>query len=164
MTLPVRRRGASGGLAERRSPGWSTDPLAEFNDLFGRLGSLMESAFGGPLASVAEGMAWSPSADIEESDDAYFIEVDVPGVKRDDINVEMNDREISITGEYKERERTGVLRRSTRRTGRFEYRTLLPGEISTEGVDATLSDGVLTVKVPKAEAAKPRRIEITAGE
>jgi HSP20 family protein len=162
MTLPVRR--GTSRLAERRFPGWTTDPFAEFNDLFGRLGNLMESTFGGARAPIAEGAAWAPLADIEETDDAYLIEIDVPGVKRDDINIELNDRELSITGEYKERERTGVLRRGTRRTGRFEYRTLLPGEINTENVDATLSDGVLTVKVPKAEAAKPRRIEITAGE
>ncbi|WP_244206749.1 Hsp20/alpha crystallin family protein [Streptomyces swartbergensis] len=97
------------------------------------------------------------------ANDAYLIEVDVPGVKRDDINVEMNDREISITGEYKERERSGVLRRRTRLTGRFEYRAVLPGDINPENVDATLSEGVLTVKVPNTEAAKPRRIEITAG-
>ena len=58
----------------------------------------------------------------------------------------------------------GVLRRSTRRTGRFEYRAVLPGEVNAEGVNATLTDGVLTVNVPKAEAAKPRHIEITSGK
>ncbi|MFF2507602.1 Hsp20/alpha crystallin family protein [Streptomyces sp. NPDC058067] len=51
-----------------------------------------------------------------------------------------------------------------RRTGRFEYRTLLPGEINAEGIDAALRDWVLTVKVPKEETAKPRRIEITSGD
>lgn len=163
MTLPV-RRGTSGGLAERRFPGWGRDPLAEFNDLFGRLENLMGSTFGGALTPMAEVMAWSPPADIEETDDAYLIEVDVPGIKRDDINVELTDREIVITGEYKERERTGVLRLGTRRTGRFEYRTVLPGDINAEGVDAALREGVLTVKVPKVEATKPRRIEITAEE
>ncbi|WDV56588.1 Hsp20/alpha crystallin family protein [Streptomyces coeruleorubidus] len=114
----------------------------------------------GPRAvgGVTGGAALAPLADVSETDEAYEIEVDVPGVKRDDINIEMAERELVISGEFKERERTGVLRRGTRRTGRFEYRTVLPGEINTEGVEATLS-----VKVPKAEAAKPRRIEITAG-
>ncbi|MDL5199699.1 Hsp20/alpha crystallin family protein [Streptomyces sp. ALI-76-A] len=78
----------------------------------------MESTFGGALAPIAEGAAWAPLTDIEETDDAFLIEIDVPGVKRDDINIELNDRELSISGEYKERERTGVLRRGTRRTGR----------------------------------------------
>ncbi|GAB2903475.1 Hsp20/alpha crystallin family protein [Streptomyces deserti] len=158
MTVPVRR--GPGRLAERRFPGFATDPLAEFNDIFGRLGSLLESTVG----PVTQGMAFAPLADVSETDDAYEIEVEVPGVKRDDINIEMADRELVISGEFKERERTGILRRGTRRTGQFEYRTVLPSEIDAERVEATLSEGVLCVKVPKAEAAKPRRIEITAGE
>lgn len=161
MALPV-RRGTPGRLAERRFPGW-TDPLAEFDDLFGRMGNLLESAVGGSLPS-AEGMAWPPPADVSETDDAYLIEVEVPGVKREDLDIEMADRELAISGEFKERERTAVLRRGSRRTGRFEYRTVLPSEVNAEGVDATLRDGVLTVKVPKAEVAKPRRIEITAAD
>jgi HSP20 family protein len=163
MTLPI-RRGSPGRPAERRFPGWTTDPLAEFNDLFGRLGTLLESTVGGALTPLAEGMAWTPAADIEETDDAYTIEVDVPGVRREDITVEMTDREIVVTGEFKERERTGVLRHRTRRTGRFEYRAVLPGEIDAESVDASLSDGVLTVEVPKAETGKPRRVKISSGD
>jgi HSP20 family protein len=60
---------------------------------------------------------------------------------------------------FAEREREGVLRRSARRTGRFEYQTLLP--VKAEEVSATLHEGVLTVTVPKAQATKPRHIEIT---
>lgn len=159
MTLPV-RRGTSGRLAERRFPGWR-DPLAEFDDLFSRIGGLLESTVGGALT---EGAAWAPLADFAETDDAYEIDIDVPGAKRDDIDIEVTERELVINGEFKERERAGALRRGTRRTGRFEYRTLLPGEIDAQGVSATLSDGVLTVTVPKAEASKPRRIEITAAD
>ncbi|MEU6184049.1 Hsp20/alpha crystallin family protein [Streptomyces coeruleorubidus] len=151
---------AAGRLAERRFPGFAANPLAEVDDIFGRLGNLLESTVGG----VTGGIALAPLADISETDEAYEIEVDVPGVKRDDITIEMADRELVVSGEFKERERTGVLRRSTRRTGRFEFRAVLPGEINTEAVEATLSEGVLSVKVPKAEAAKPRRIEITAEE
>ncbi|MCP8706774.1 Hsp20/alpha crystallin family protein [Streptomyces sp. AC04842] len=160
MALPVRR---GGPLAERRFPGWGTDPLAEFNDLIGRMGTLLESTMGGAMGSMTEGMAWSPLADLSETDDAYLVEVEVPGVKREDLDIEMTERELTITGEFKERERTGMLRRSTRRTGRFEYRAALPGDISPENVEATLDNGVLTVKVPKAEATKSRRIEITSG-
>jgi HSP20 family protein len=59
MTLPVRR---GGPLAERRFPGWDTEPLAEFSDLFGRMGTLLESTIGGAMGPMAEGMAWSPLA------------------------------------------------------------------------------------------------------
>ncbi|MBZ9645101.1 Hsp20/alpha crystallin family protein [Streptomyces sp. PSKA30] len=105
------------------------------------------------------GGAGDPLAEFDD-----LIEVDLPGVKRDDIDIEMSERELAISGEFKERERAGVMRRGTRRTGRFEFRTLLPGEVDAEGASATLADGVLTVNVPKVEAAKPRHIEITSGE
>lgn len=118
------------------SPLW--DPFHELGELRERMSGLLAR---GGLTGAVVGTAWSPLADLEETDDAYLIDVDVPGVKRDDINVEVTDREIAISGEYKERERSGALRRGTRRIGRFEYRAVLPGEINTEGVDATLSDG-----------------------
>lgn len=145
--------------------------MAEFDDLVSRVGSLLESTFG--TAPATRGMAWSPAAtgvafaplaDFYETDDAYLIEVDLPGVRREDIDIELSDRELIISGEIRERERTGTMRQAMRRTGRFEYRALLPGEVNTEGIDATLREGVLTIKIPKAETAKPRRIEITAGE
>jgi HSP20 family protein len=136
--------------------GWSGPAAAEFDELWERMNRLMEGA-----AAVPAGLAWSPAADLRETDDAYVIEAELPGVKRDDIHIEMNDREVRITGECGEQEREGVLRRSTRRTGHFEYQAILPTDVKADEVSATLSDGVLTVTAPKAEAAKPRHIEIT---
>lgn len=101
---------------------------------------------------------WAPLA----TDDAYVVEVDLPGVKKDDITIELNAGELSVHGELKEKERTGVLRSRTRRTGQFDYRVMLPQDTDEEHITAELSEGVLTVKVPKAEKAKPRRIEITS--
>ncbi|WP_073952118.1 Hsp20/alpha crystallin family protein [Streptomyces kebangsaanensis] len=156
MTLPVRHR--AGSLLGRAFPalGWSEPAAAEFDELWERMNRLMEGA-----AAASSGLAWSPAADMRETDDAYVIEAELPGVKRDDVHIEMSDREVRITGEYKEQEREGVLRRSTRRTGHFEYQALLPADVRAEEVSATLSEGVLTVTAPKAEAAKPRHIEIT---
>ena len=104
-----------------------------------------------------------PLADIEETDDAWIIEAELPGVDRDDVNVEMRDSELIISGDIKEKERKGILRRRTRRTGRFEYRVSLPGLSDQEHIEANLHDGVLTVRVPKSEQAKPRRIEVRTG-
>jgi HSP20 family protein len=157
MTLPARRQRA-GRLAELGVPGWGRDPIAEFDDLFNRMGRLLESTVG----PAAERTAWAPLADMYETDDGYVVEADLPGVKRDDVDVEINERELVVTGELKEREREGALRRGTRRTGRFEYRVLLPTDIKAEEISATLAEGVLTLTVPKAEPAKSRHIEITS--
>jgi HSP20 family protein len=161
MTLPARRQRA-GRPTELGVPSWTRDPLAEFDDLFSRIGRLLESTVGvGPVPGT---MAWAPLADTSETDDAYVVEADLPGVKREDIDVEISARELVITGELKEREREGVLRRGTRRTGRFEYRALLPTDVKAEGINAALTGGVLTITVPKAEPVKSRHVEITSGD
>jgi len=79
------------------------------------------------------------------------------------VQVEASSAVLTITGEFKERERIGILGRRTRRTGRFEFRTTLPAAVESEAITASLQEGVLTVKVPKAAKAKRRRVEITAG-
>ncbi len=76
------------------------------------------------------------------------------------MNIEVSGHELSISGELKERKREGVVRRRTRRVGRFEFRVSLPGELNPEGIDAKLNDGVLSVRVPKAERMQRRRIEV----
>ncbi len=151
--LPARRPGRVYTLA---------DPNREFEDIYERMGQLINFAFGGTGLGQMTDAPWVPLADLSETDDAFVIEVDMPGVSKDQLHVELNDRELIISGEItqKEKER-GRLHRRSRRTGRFEYRTLLPGDINPEGVSAQLSDGVLKVTVPKSEAAKPRSIEIT---
>ncbi|AWN30592.1 Hsp20/alpha crystallin family protein [Streptomyces sp. NEAU-S7GS2] len=155
MTLPIRRR--HGGPLERGFP-WHEPMTAEFEDLFERMNRFLESASLTP--SLTRTMTWTPLADLHETDDAYEVECELPGMRREDIDVEVTEHELCISGELKEREREGVPRRRGRPTGRFEYRALLPTDVKAEDVHAALADGVLTVTVPKAQAAKPRHIEI----
>lgn|SRR5690554_6773765 len=153
MTLPVPRHSSQPGR-------W--DPWRELDDLQQRMTHLMSATFGLPgLAAADHHLAWRPLADIVEHDDGYLVEVDLPGVKRSDVEVQAAGRELCISGELKEKERSGWLRTRTRRVGRFEYRTLLPQDVDSERITADLADGVLTVRAPKHEAAKPRRIQIT---
>jgi len=152
-----------------RSPRWAAvasaprgDPSRELEDLQDRMNQLVRSVFG-ELAPSDGGRQHGPMSvpvDIEETDDAYIVEIDLPNVRPEDVNVELRDAELHISGEYKERERTGVLRRQTRRVGQFEFIVALPGEPDADKVDASLSDGVLTVRVGKAVASQPRRIEV----
>ena len=152
MTLPVVRNS---------QPAARWDPFAELEDLYDRMGAVMGGAR--RPGRMPGGLAWSPLADVSETDDAYLIEADLPGVKQDQVSVEVSGGDLVISGEITRRERAGVLRRATRRQGRFAYRTMLPAHADVDQVSASLSDGVLSVRVAKAETAKPRRIEITAG-
>jgi HSP20 family protein len=104
--------------------------------------------------------AWSPLVDIEETDDAYVVEAELPGVKREDVTIDLLGNELTITGEIAERERIGTLRRQARRTGRFEYRVTLPDQVDADKIGANLAEGVLTIRVPKSERPQRRRIEV----
>ena len=149
-------------LPARRSSGRNltvVNPTREFEDIYDRMGQLMNLAFGLAPVDVSEG-PWIPLADLSETDDAYVVEADLPGVNRDQIDIQLQDRELVITGEIPESEQEGRRHRRSRRTGRFEFHTYLPGDLNADSVNAQLSDGVLTVTVPKAEKAKPRHIEI----
>jgi HSP20 family protein len=150
-TLPVRRSSGRNLTV--------VNPTREFEDIYDRMGQLMNLAFGLTPIDVAEA-PWIPLADLSETDDAYVVEVDLPGVNRDQIGIQLQDRELAITGEIPESEQKGRRHRRSRRTGRFEFRTYLPGDVNADGVNAQLSDGVLTVTIPKSEEAKPRQIEI----
>jgi HSP20 family protein len=157
MPLPVRRREGSGGSAPRQLERW--DPIREFEQLQEEMGRLIQTVWS---PAAGDGGSWIPFADIEETESAWIVEAELPGVSRDDINVELRNGELVISGEVKEREGRGRLRRRARRAGHFEYHVTLPGETDEEHIDATLHEGVLTVRVPKTEQAKPRRVEVRA--
>jgi HSP20 family protein len=150
MTLPDRRS----TLAPQP---WGE--LREIEQVANRMRHMLEETFGGLPAPVADVATWSPPVDIEETDDAYIIEAEVPGVKKKDLNIEIMGNELTISGEVKEREREGVLRRRTRKVGNFFYRVVLPESVDADKLDADLDDGVVTVRLPKAQRGRRRRIE-----
>lgn len=147
-------------LLERRServPVTRWDPFTELESLHDQMGRLLS----GRLSDWPKALGtWSPAVDLEETEDAYVIEADVPGVKRDDLTVEYHDGDLVISGEIKEKERTGVLHRRTRRTGHFEFRASLPKDVEADQVEAKLADGVLSVRAPKSSKSAPKRIAI----
>jgi HSP20 family protein len=152
--MAVQERRAQPEQAMRR---WK--PLQDFEQAAQRMRRLLDETFSGaPL--LAEVAAWTPPVDVEETDDAYVVEAEVPGVKREDVNVELVGNELTISGEIVERERVGIIRRRTRRTGRFEYRVALPEGVDGDKIEARLDKGVLTVKVPKAQRAEHKKIEV----
>jgi HSP20 family protein len=125
------------------------------------MGQLVEGVFSG--LGDGDGALWAPVVDVEETDDAWVVEAEVPGAKREDVHVELRESELVITGEIKERERKGIVRRRTRRTGQFEYRVTIPGNADPDTVEASLDDGVLTVRIPKSQREKAREIAVKSG-
>ena len=109
-------------------------PFADLDQLGERMRRMLEQTFGDFAPALTEPIGWIPAVDLEE--------------------------QLTITGEIKEKERKGVLRRKTRRVGRFEFRVTLPNQVDPEKIDANLAEGVLTVRVPKSERAQRRQIEV----
>lgn len=147
--LPIRNDEQSVALSAR-------DPFADLFATTRGLTSLMDQMWS---RAMPEGVA-AALADVEETDREFVVEVELPGVKKGDVDVALDGRRLTITAERKERERVGVLRHRTRHVGSYRFDVVLPAEIAEDGVSAELHDGVLTVHVPKAEAAQRRRIEV----
>lgn len=151
MALPTRRGGA---LEERRRPlfgGW--DPFGDFENMWNEMGRLLEQA----AAPAAAAGAWMPMAEEEEEENAYVVRAELPGVPAENIDIEVEGNELFISGELSEERRGKVL---SRRTGKFSYRSTLPSAVDSDNIDAELSDGILTVRIPKSEQSKRRKIEI----
>jgi HSP20 family protein len=131
-------------------------PWTEMN----RLQREMETMFGGGTQDL-----WAPAVDIEETPDHLVFRAELPGMNRSDIDVELEDGVLTIQGEKKDEQKgenvQGLL--YERRWGTFTRRFTLPRAVDPNGIDATYSNGILTVRVPKAEEAKGRKIEITDG-
>ncbi|MEU8221427.1 Hsp20/alpha crystallin family protein [Kribbella sp. NPDC048915] len=163
MALPIRlgnnRSSANSDNVVRPARWWPTDPIEGFEDIYQRMDQLLRS-----FGSTVDRTGWSPfPMDIEETDDAYVVEIDLPGVSRHDVTLEVDGRELRVYGEIKERERKGFARRQTRRTGRFQHTATLPGEVDVERIRASLDDGVLMIRAPKAKAGTAHRVQIGSG-
>lgn len=147
-------------LPIHRQPRGESTVQAEFDRLRGTLSRDLEK-WPDFIDQVSEAVRdVLPHADVEESDEAYVLDIELPGVRRDDVSVEVTQGRVVVTGERRERRRVGLLRHRTRTTGRFRFAASLPVELDPDGVTATLDDGLLTLTVPKAARARRRRISI----
>ena len=156
MRLPVRRESSENSPAVRD----------EFDRLRGQFARQLDQwpDFVRPFALLDEVLRdVVPAADIHETDESYLVEIELPGVKQDDLSVEIVGGQLTVTGERRQRERVGLLRHRSRTTGRYRFDVRLPAEVDGDQVQASLDDGVLTVVVPKVEAARRRRISIKSG-
>ncbi len=142
-----------GTLVNYRSSPWSA-LNDDFLNLFGD--------FARPLSVMRSERGEFPRCDVDETDEAFLMNLDLPGVKKENINIEVNDRVMTVTGERKgETSKDGY---SERFYGNFQRSFSLPEHIDTERIEAHYENGVLQVALPKAAAKVGRRIVIGHGE
>lgn len=113
------------------------------------------------------GLTWLPVVDVRETADAILVQAELPGLHPDDVDLRVENGVLTISGEKKHEVEEGKEDSSyhffERRYGRFERSFTLPRSVNADAVKARFEQGVLTVTLPKAETARPRRIQIEAG-
>ena len=158
------------------------DPLGEALSLREAMSRLFEQAVlqpGSAGGQGRQGLGFAPALDVSENTDEYTVKANLPGVKPEDVNIELERGVLTISGEIKdEAEQRGVRqgedgqqRQSQQGThhirerhyGRYFRSITLPTDVDATKTEATFEHGVLMLRIPKAEATKPRRIQIKAG-
>jgi HSP20 family protein len=131
-----------------------TNPLANFR--------VFEDAFTRLLNEPRAGRPWSPAVDIFETENELVLKADVPEVSLQDINVNVENQTLTLSGERKfaAEDNSKGFHRIERSYGQFTRSFSVPSTVDAEKVSAEYHDGVLTVKLPKKEAAKPRQVKI----
>lgn len=147
-------------LIRWQRPEMSWPGMEELEELRREMDRLLESPFA-QAASPRFFRQWAPAVDLYEDNDNLYAKVEVPGMRKEDIDVSLHDGSLTITGERKrEEKREGETHRSERFYGSFSRTLTLPMRVDAGKVTAQYTDGVLTIKLPKAEEAKPKQIEI----
>jgi HSP20 family protein len=128
---------------------------------------LMNQVFGqaSPTGN-GEATSWLPAVDVTETDDALLLHFDLPGLRQEDISVELNDNVLTVSGQRERKQEAAKdgFYRYERRFGAFSRSVSLPQGVSEDDISASYESGVLEVRVPKPEEQKPRRIQIGTGQ
>jgi HSP20 family protein len=131
-------------------------PFADFSDLRNRIDAVLEDVMS------PEGGVWSPAIDLVESDEALEFRADVPGMKPEEIKIELEGDVLTISGEHEEtkEEKDEQYVRRERRYGSFSRSMRVPAGIDPDKIEASCHDGVLEVKVPKPAEAESKKVTI----
>ena len=140
------------------------EPLRELSSLQSEMNRLFNTVFDTPNAGATR--RWVPAMDLVETDDAFVLRADLPGMTQDDVKLEVEDSVLTVSGERKaehEAQQEGFYRLE-RAFGAFSRTLTLPKGVQADAVTASFANGVLEVRIPKPEQTKPRRIEIAVGD
>jgi len=140
------------------------EPFEGLSRVQSRVNDLFEETFGrSRLPHTAPSGVWYPPVDILESKEAYLIRAELPGMKKEDFHLEVEDGTLTLSGERKSEEVTNgaEYHRVERVSGKFSRSFYLPQTVKHDAIKATYRDGILEVYVPKAEEAKPKQITVS---
>jgi HSP20 family protein len=144
----------------KRNDNWI--PLADFRR---EMDGLFDDFFSTPRNQREVSRVWTPACDVAEEDGHYMLSIEMPGISKEDIKIEMANNTVTISGErrFENKKKEGSAWYGERRYGKFHRSFTLPAGIDADKVEANYQDGVLQLIVPKAESAKPRQIKISGG-
>ena len=135
------------------------NPFAELEEISREFNRVLNSA-----KEESNNLAFIPTVNTREGDDAYYIEVELPGIKKEDINIDVNDEVLTVSGERKieEESKDDEFYRIESRYGKFERSFTLPEDVDSDKIEATSNNGVLEIKIPKVQKVekKPKKIAI----
>ena len=138
-------------------------PIAGLGRFQHDMDKVLDSMFDGLNGRRLQRSRWFPPLNIWEDDECIFAEAEVPGLSMDHIEIYITGNELTIKGQRDDTKEEGVKYHCReRRIGSFERTLLLPFDVDVEKAKADLKDGILTVKLPKAETAKTRTIKVTS--
>lgn len=140
---------------------WTASPTRLFETLRREMNELMDQFFGND--NLPEWGAWfAPRCNVAETDTAFEISVDLPGMKPDDFSVELKEGQLWISGERRQEteEKGKTYHRVERQYGRFQRVIPLPAAVNPDKIEAEYKDGVLRITLPKDESAQPKRIPV----
>ncbi|MBD2507086.1 Hsp20/alpha crystallin family protein [Desmonostoc muscorum] len=143
----------------------SWEPFREIDTLQRQMNRLFDRLMPTTNGGERSGFIFSPAAELEETDDAIRLKLEVPGLEAKDINVEATPESISITGERKtetKSEENGITR-SEFRYGKFQRIIPLPSQIQNDKVQAEYKNGILQLTLPKAESEKHKAVKVNLG-
>lgn len=138
------------------------DPFREMEGMLDPYSKSQDWPFRGGRDLNTKGVDWAPRADVSETDVGFCITAEVPGIKREDVKINIEDHVLSIRGEKKQEkdEKSETFHRIERFYGSFSRSFSLPENVDEEKIEAVFNDGLLTLTIPKTEVEKPKSIEI----
>jgi HSP20 family protein len=140
------------------------EPFANMVSLHEAMNQLFEDSY--VRNRAGNGRTFAPALEVSETEHGYTVELSVPGIKAEDLNVTFENNVLTVSGEVRREEESKerTYHHSERYYGKFQRSLTLPSTVKGDEINASLNDGILRLEIPKAEEVKPRRINVNVGE